>query len=330
MQRITFHDEKKTSWSKIIRLVPVAFAALVLAVFVLASGLPSAAVADSHVVEHPMMKPEKFTEHLTCENCGMNRNMWARTRHIFTNSEGTQYTCSLHCIADLSAKAGEEPKDVKVALYLSPDKMIAADKALYVVGSRAVGTMTMNSKLAFADREAAETFVKENGGEITDFAGAFTKATTELAIDRQKIAEKRQKTGKIKIPGENEPCTVCGMYPARFPAHRAQILTMDKETIHFCSTSCLAKYLAAPDQYVSPAPKAMNTWVTVYPEGGYDYAGGLYYVVGSSVMGSMGPEALPFRNRADAVQFASDKGGKVLHFNELSPDVVGSGMMKMH
>ena len=48
---------------------------------------------------HPMMEPGQFTEHMVCENCGMNRNMWARTRYEFQNSSGTHYTCSIHCLA---------------------------------------------------------------------------------------------------------------------------------------------------------------------------------------------------------------------------------------
>ena len=278
---------------------------------------------------HPMMNPENYTDHVMCENCGMNRNMWARTRHEFSNSTGTHYTCSIHCVADLSKKAADQPKDVKVALYTEPSREVMAEDAVYVVGSSAPGTMTMNSKLAFASEEEARNFMAENGGELKNFNEAFQMATEQLPMARKKIAEKRIKTGKIVLPTENDRCQVCGMMPARFPDFRSQILTKDKRTIHFCSTSCLIKFKTDPLKYMDPVPQTMMTWVTVFPDGTFDYAGGLYYVVGSPQMGSMGPEALPFRERATAQAFAGKNGGTVVTFDELTPEKIGSMKMKM-
>ena len=66
----------------------------------------------------------------------------------------------------------------------------------------------------------------------------------------------------------------------------------------------------------------MAIWTTVFPDGGYDYAGGLYYLVGSSQMGSMGPEAIPLRTKAAAEQMAAEKGGHIVMFDQLSPAVI--------
>ena len=279
---------------------------------------------------HPIMQPQQVTDKVTCENCGMNRNMWARTRHSFANTGGEHYTCSIHCLADISHKAGTAPEQVNVALYLEPAKEIAATDAYYVVGSSAAGTMTMNSKLAFADQAAADAFVAENGGEIMRFDAALAKATAQLDMAYEKIAANRIKKGKVKIPGETEGCAVCGMYPARYPQHRAQILTKEKQTMHFCSTSCLSKYMAHPDKFTESKPAAMATWVTVFQDGGYEYANGLYYVVGSKVMGSMGPEGLPFRKKETAEKFAAENGGEVIPFALLTPEKIGAGKMGMH
>jgi copper chaperone NosL len=277
---------------------------------------------ESHGIEHPMMNPGHYTDKGRCPNCGMNLNMWARTRHEFKNSEGAFATCSIRCLADISANSGEEPAEVKVAVYLEPENMIAADQASYLIGSTATGTMTMKSKIAFASKEAAEKFAAEGGGKVAGFKEASAAATKELSMSRPKIEAKRKKKGKIQDPTPEDRCQVCGMYPARFPEHRCQLTTMAGERYHFCSSKCLTSYQANPGQYVKKTSKTKSIWVTVFPDGGYEYGMGLYYLVGSSIMGPMGKEALPFRNKADAAKSASKNGGKVVRFKELTPALV--------
>ncbi len=293
--------------------------------------LVSTVVAAEGEIEHPMMKPANYTDKGNCPNCGMMLNMWARTRHAFSNSEGDFETCSIHCVADMSMKAGEAPNNVRSALYLAPEKMVPAEKAFYVVGSSAPGTMTTKSKLAFASEKEAQDFVVAKGGTVSGFSAAFEMASNGLAADRPAIDEKRGKSGKILMPSEKDACVTCGMYPSRYPQNSSQILTADKSTLHFCSTRCLINYQANPQQYIENPPKATYIWVTVYPDGDYDYAGGLYYVVGSQVQGPMGLEAIPFRKKADAQAFAGKEGGKVMRFNEITPVMLqgegGHGMM---
>ena len=298
----------------------VAMAGLMLA----GAGMAARSIAAVGVM-HPIMNPPRFTEAGPCPNCGMMVNMWARTRHAFTLAGEPVETCSIRCMADMAMRADARPADVKAALYLEPEKMVESGQAAYVIGSSAVGTMTMVSKIAFADRGAAEKFAAENGGEVAAFDAAFDRASKEVDMARAKISEKRRATGKIKEPAETDRCTTCGMMPAKYPAHRAQILAGGDSTFHFCSTHCLVEYLAKPADYLAKPPEAKFTWVTVYPEGDYDYAGGMYYVVGTGVMGPMGPEALPFRKKADAEAMAAKEGGRVKRFAELTAEMVGWG-----
>lgn len=294
----------------------------------------SMALAAEGDIEHPMMKPASYTDKGNCPNCGMMLNMWARTRHAFSNSEGEFETCSIHCVADMSTKAGEAPKNVRAAVYLAPEKMVPAEKAFYVIGSSAPGTMTTKSKIVFASEKEAQDFVAAKGGTVNNFPGAFEMATNGLATDRPAIDEKRKKSGKILVPTEKDACVTCGMYPHRYPQNRSQILTADKSTLHFCSTRCLISYQANPQQYFEKPSKAAYIWATVYPDGDYDYANGLYYVVGSKVHGPMGLEAIPFRKKTDAQAFAGKEGGKVLRFTEITPALLqgegGHGMMMQH
>jgi nitrous oxide reductase accessory protein NosL len=263
-------------------------------------------------VQHPFKKPTKVATHLRCENCGMNRNIWARTRHVFKNSEGEHYTCSIHCVADMSVRSDEFPENVRVAVYLSPDKMILEAQAYYVVGSKAPGTMTMVSKPAFVGKADAEGFAAQCGGKAVPFQQALAAATKALTNARKMIFAKRQKRGKIAMPDAQTHCAVCGMYPARYPENRAQAISMDKKRYHYCSTRCLFEALA------EGRVKPMTLWVTLRNSGRYDYAGSAYYVVGSRKNGPMGPEAFAFETKQAAVAFAQKNGGQVLRFKEVT------------
>lgn len=274
------------------------------------------AAENAPPIEHPFKNPKKYSEKGSCPNCGMMLNMWARTRYEFSNSEGTHSTCSLRCMADMSQNSGEKPVNAKTALYLHPEKMVAVETTSYVIGSSANGTMTTKSKLSFASTKEAEDFVKQYGGKIAPFTTAMTMATEELSVSRPKIEMKRKKMGKIVDPTAKTRCAECGMYPARFPEHRSQIKTEDGNTKHFCSTHCLINFLSDPNH----TPKSV--WVSIPQEQSYEYAMGLYYLVGSDIMGPMGKEALPYRNKAVAATAAQKHGGRVVQFSELNPKVV--------
>lgn len=135
--------------------------------------------AEKFEIEHPIKNPQKYTDKEKCDNCGMDRNKWARTRHEFQTSKGRFYTCSIHCVAVMSMKLKEEPKNVKVAEYLHPERMLDADKTFYVVGSTAPGTMTQKSKIAFFSKEEAEKFAAKYGGAVSSFEGALSETKKE-------------------------------------------------------------------------------------------------------------------------------------------------------
>lgn len=142
--------------------------------------LSVSAFAEKFDIEHPLKNPRKYTASGKCDNCRMDRNHWARTRHEFQNSKGTFHTCSIHCVADMNVRMKENPKNVKVAEYLHPEKMLDAEEAFYVVGSTAPGTMTGKSKIAFSSKEEAGKFAAAYGGYVSDFDGALSVAGKEL------------------------------------------------------------------------------------------------------------------------------------------------------
>ena len=305
-----------------------------LGVFMLSSGSTSHLFAMEHDqmamesgkkapdIEHPMMNPKMYSTKKRCPNCGMMINMWARTRHSFKHSEGDFTTCSLRCMADKAVNSGENPTNGHVALYLDPDKMVPVEKATYVIGSSAKGTMTMTSKIAFEDTQAAKKFAAAYGGQIVDFNSAFAAAKMELPKSRMMIDKKRKKTGKIKEPTAKDHCAVCNMYPARYPKYNSQIWAKSGKTIHFCSTQCMVNFNAEPERYMKEPVKTKMAWVTLYSNGMYESAFGPYYVVGSKVYGPMGMEALPFKVKKNAEEFVEIHGGEIVSFAQLTPELV--------
>ncbi len=130
--------------------------------------------------KHPFRNPPSFTSHARCDNCGMDRNRFARTRYVFETEKGRFYTCSIACLVIFSMKKQVKPENVKVAEYLNPYSMIDAGKAVYVIGSKAKGTMTRRSKIAFSLRSEAERFVSVYGGYTATFREALNEARQEI------------------------------------------------------------------------------------------------------------------------------------------------------
>ncbi len=278
----------------------------------------SVLAADPCSVQHPLMPPQMdFSGQ--CPNCGMARPMWARTWFTFENSEGQSQACSFHCLADRAIKAGEDPKNVRVAHYLDPKTMIPAGEAFFVVGSKAKGTMTMKSKIALPSKAEAEKFSKSCGGEVVGFREALTMAKAGIAKENPMLLEKRLKNGVIAEPVDNKDhCSVCNMYPARYPLHNCQINTPKKEKYHFCSTQCLFEFLGNTRKYVQADVKPFQIWVSDFPTGAWIGGKAAYYVVGSATLGPMGPEAIAFDKKKAAGDFARKEGGKVLTFSQVT------------
>ena len=278
--------------------------------------LPISALAEGPcAIKHPIMPPNKNLKG-QCTNCGMVRPMWARTWMTFENSEGKFHVCSFHCLAEMALKSGEDPRNVKVALYKDPDTMIPAESAHYVVGSSAKGTMTMTSKLAFPSKVEADKFAESCNGKVMGFTATLELAKTGVQKENKMIAKNRLKKGKIVEPTDNkEKCPVCGMYPARYPKNKCQIQTRDKTVYHFCSTQCLFNFLENSAKYAGSEVQPFLIWVVDYNSGAWIGGKAAYYVVGSGKKGPMGKEAFVFDMMADAKSFATSNGGKAIIFS---------------
>ena len=101
-------------------------------------------------------------------------------------------TCSLHCAAvELALTIDRIPVKVSVADYNSK-ALLDVDAAVWVVGGSKKGVMTAKAKWAFADRSAAEKFIKVYGGSIATFDEAIKAAYDDMYQDTKMIREFRK------------------------------------------------------------------------------------------------------------------------------------------
>ncbi len=116
-----------------------------------------------------------------CQQCGMNRTTFGYSRMVVTYKDGSSTgTCSINCVAtDMNKQPNKEVKSFQVGDYNSKT-LIDAKSATWVIGGNKKGVMTPVAKWAFADKKAAEAFIKEHGGKLATFDEALAAAQQEL------------------------------------------------------------------------------------------------------------------------------------------------------
>jgi copper chaperone NosL len=147
-------------------------------------------------------KAPDVQQHPNCKHCGMDRDQFAHSRFLIEYEDGTSLgVCSIHCAAvDFAMNLDKAPKSMKVGDY-GTKKLIDAETAIWVLGGNKPGVMTKRAKWAFEKKEDAETFVKENGGEIVTFDRAMQATYEDMYADTKMIQEKR----KAKRAGPQQP-----------------------------------------------------------------------------------------------------------------------------
>jgi copper chaperone NosL len=121
-------------------------------------------------------------------------------------------------------------------------------------------------------------------------------------------------------------CTLDGMLLVDYPGPKAQIhYAGQAEPDFFCDTVEMFNVYLKPEQvravrglFVQDMGKA--DWDQ--PRDHWIDAKTAYYVHGSKRHGSMGPTIASFAQQADAAKFATEHGGKVYRFADITPDMV--------
>jgi nitrous oxide reductase accessory protein NosL len=129
----------------------------------------------------------------------MNLEKFAFARVLIEYDDGTSVgLCSIRCAAvDMANNLDKAPKSIKVGDY-GTRELIDAEKAFWVIGGSKPGVMTKQAKWAFAKKEAAEKFIKENGGKPATFDGVMKAAYEDMYQDTRMIREKR-KMNRMKM-----------------------------------------------------------------------------------------------------------------------------------
>lgn len=128
-------------------------------------------------------------------------------------------------------------------------------------------------------------------------------------------------------------CPVCGMYPARFPRWAAQSIFKDGAAHYFDSPIDLFVFLQRVDRYNSryAVDDVAISFVTDFETGQWIEAQDAFFVHGSSAFGPMRDADLPaFASREAADTLTRSRGGKVLAFTEVTPELIQSLNRSVH
>lgn len=119
-------------------------------------------------------------------------------------------------------------------------------------------------------------------------------------------------------------CALDGMLLADYPGPKAQIHYRDGAPEFYCDTVEMFAMVLNPESarrvravYTQDMGKA--DWRE--PRGNWIDARSAWYVAGSGVKGSMGPTFASFARKEDAEAFAARHGGKVLAFDDVTPEM---------
>lgn len=119
-----------------------------------------------------------------------------------------------------------------------------------------------------------------------------------------------------------DECIVCGMLVTEWPGTKGQSINKQTgETLKFCSTTDLFSW------WLQPENKTVKAQIYVHDSAKIDWdhpsdehlidGREAWYVVGSDLIGAMGPTLVSFAQEADALALAASNGGRVLRFDDI-------------
>ena len=134
------------------------------------------------------------------------------------------------------------------------------------------------------------------------------------------------------IPAD-QSCGVCGMYPARFAKWQSQVIFTDSKMVPFDGCKDMFKYILNMQAYDKnhTSKDIASVWVKDFNSGEWLDGKAVSYVIGSSEMGPMGKELIPFGDPTKALAFKKEKGGMIMDYDDITMDDIKKlGGMKMN
>lgn len=134
-----------------------------------------------------------------------------------------------------------------------------------------------------------------------------------------------QQVAVAQEPGSDTACVLDGMVLKDYPGPKGQIHYAEGPPEFYCDLIELFAELLAPEQKRQTAGVFVQDigktdWD--HPSGNWIDAKTAVYVTGSGKRGSMGPTFGSFSSPQDAEKFAQKEGGRVLRFDQITPEMV--------
>lgn len=118
--------------------------------------------------------------HRQCSECGMDRKAYGFSRMLLVYADGKEVgVCSLHCAVEAMDRRKDQPVQALRVADRNTHELLPAEQAIWVLGGKKRGVMTRRAKWAFQEKSAAESFIKEYGGEIVTWEEALTAARAD-------------------------------------------------------------------------------------------------------------------------------------------------------
>lgn len=134
-------------------------------------------------------------------------------------------------------------------------------------------------------------------------------------------------------PTNDTACALDGMLLKEHPGPKAQIHYAEGKPDFSCDLKELFATVLMPEQkrrVTALFVQDMGKTDWDHPTGNWINAKTAYYVVGSKKLGSMGPTFGSFGSAQDAEEFVKKEGGKIVRFDQVTPDMVGTSGSAAH
>lgn len=163
-------------------------------------------------------------------------------------------------------------------------------------------------------------------------AGRIVVAALALLLAAGGLAACKEQQAAKQVPvaiNKDDTCFVCGMYITKYPGPRAEAYVRGRKTpLKFGSTRDFFAYVLQPENKASlqslfVQDTAKLNWLhpSTAPASFVD-ARKAYYVAFQPLPGAMGPTLASFAKEADAKTFVAARGGTLLRFDQVTPELV--------
>ncbi len=153
-----------------------------------------------------------------------------------------------------------------------------------------------------------------------------TKVCGDISKDKLKAVavylqnDKNSKAKFFKVPN-GAKCPVCGMFVYKYPKWAAHMVVNGKD-FYFDGVKDMLKYYFFDKDFKYDRNKISKVEVRDYYTLESLNATKAFYVIGSKIYGPMGNELIPFKTQKEAENFINDHGGRVIKFDQTTPQMV--------